>query len=113
MFNFDGQFSLPESQRIINRCPLCGGSASRLEARLLGQTPERQTVHVHCHECAGSIIAYFMMSGMGMTSYGLVTDLSFDDFIKFNHGSSIELDDVIRAHENLKSPYFLGKIKRP
>ncbi|NIP33104.1 hypothetical protein GWN26_13935 [Candidatus Saccharibacteria bacterium] len=113
MFNFDGQFSLPEGQRIINRCPLCGGSASRLEARLLGQTQERQTVHLHCHECAGSVIAYFVMSGMGMTSYGLVTDLSFDDFVKFKQGLAIELDDVIRAHENLKSPHFLGKIKRP
>jgi len=108
MFNLDGQFSLPENQKIINRCPLCNGSAKKLESRLLDDSGERQTVHLHCRECNGSIIALFLASSLGITSYGLVTDLSFDDVVKFKESGQIKLDDVIRTHENLKSAHFLS-----
>ena len=112
MFDFDGQFSLPENLKIINHCPLCNSSTKKLEARLLNESADRQTVYLHCAECSGSIIAHFMMSGAGITSYGLVTDLSFDDVVKFKKQVPVELDDVIRTHENLKSAHFLGKISR-
>jgi len=108
MFNIDGQFSLPENQKILTRCPLCNGPAKKLESRLLDDSGERQTVHLHCRECNGSIIALFMASSIGVTSYGLVTDLSFEDVVKFKQSVAIELDDVIRAHENLRSPHFLS-----
>jgi len=112
MFNFEGDFSLPEGRKVINQCPLCGSSGSQLEARLLVETGERQTVFIHCRACLGSIIAFFSIAGPGLTSYGLVTDLSFNDVLKFKERSAIELDDVIYAHENLKSPHFLAKINR-
>jgi hypothetical protein len=113
MLDFDGKFSLPENLKIINHCPLCSCSTTKLEARLLGETADRQTVYLHCAECGGSIIAHFMVSGAGITSYGLVTDLSFDDLVKFKKHDPLELDDVIRVHESLKSSHFLGKIRRP
>jgi len=110
MINFDSQFSLPENLKIISRCPLCGSSGKKLEARLLGEGIDRQVVHLHCAECLGSVIALFMMSGLGITSYGLVTDLSFEDVVKFDRSEEVSLDDVIRTHENLKSSHFLRKI---
>jgi hypothetical protein len=111
MIDFDNQFSLPEDIKIIERCPLCSSSKKKLKARTLRENIDRQIVHIHCQECLGSIIAIFMVSGMGITSYGLVTDLSYDDVQKFNHLNEIDLDDVIRAYENLKMDHFLARIR--
>lgn len=112
MINLDGNFSLPDSLKIINQCPLCQGSAKKIEARLLNESSQGQKIFFHCRQCQGSIIALFMMSGNGVTSYGLVTDLNFDDVLKFQQAESIAIDDVIFAHKSLNSGNFLAKINQ-
>ncbi|MDD4995331.1 MAG: hypothetical protein PHW53_02625 [Patescibacteria group bacterium] len=110
MFNFNSQFSLPENLKIMGNCPLCGSSTQKLEARVLRETTENQLVHLHCAACLGSVIALFMASGVGVASYGLITDLSYDDVLKFRNSDELTLDHVIRAHEEVDSPQFLAKI---
>jgi hypothetical protein len=43
-------------------------------------------------------------------SVGMVTDLSFDDVSRFLNQTSVSADDVLRAHQILKSPECLHKI---
>ncbi|MBU1921930.1 hypothetical protein KKD84_01750 [Patescibacteria group bacterium] len=110
MMDFQGKFSLPENLKILTKCPFCSANMEKLDVRLLQDMDDRQMVHIHCAACLGSMIALFLLAGPGIASIGLVTDLSFDDVVKFNKNDKIGLDDVLKTHEFLKSPRFLRRI---
>lgn len=110
MLEFHGKYSLPQGMKILNHCPFCGASAEEMDIKLLKKMMDREIIHVHCAACRGSIIALLMTSGPGVASIGLVTDLSFDDMVKFINNREISLDDVLGMHELLKSPHCLRKM---
>jgi uncharacterized Zn finger protein len=111
MMQFHGKINLPEHMKVLTSCPFCGASMEKLDIRLLKEMHDRELVHVHCEACLGSIIALLLMTGPGIASIGLVTDLSFDDMVKSVEEREVSLDDVLGMHELLKSPRFLKKLQ--
>jgi hypothetical protein len=110
MMNFQGKFSFQENSRLIAQCPICNAPVEKLDIRLIRETEGRQMVHIHCCDCLGSMVALLFHSGPGLASVGLVTDLSFGDLLKFTEEKEIGPDDVLEAHELLRTERFLGKL---
>jgi uncharacterized Zn finger protein len=101
----------PDSQRIVSYCPLCETEFNPMEARVLDESAEASLVHVRCKECRNAMLTLVLMTKAGVSSVGLVTDLSYDDVVKFKEGSGISVDDVMGAHQGLKNGGILRDLQ--
>ncbi len=95
------QFS-DEGLRLVSFCPLCETHYHPGEARVLHQEGNSQLVHLTCPRCANSMIALLVAGQNGVSSVGLVTDLSFGDVIRFRGTGAVETDDVLEVHAALE-----------
>jgi hypothetical protein len=73
-----------------------------MEARVLGEKEDGHLLHIRCKKCWNSILALVLVSNAGVSSVGLITDLTFDDVRKFSgRETEVTTDDVISVHELL------------
>ncbi|MEA3248982.1 MAG: hypothetical protein U9Q03_01340 [Patescibacteria group bacterium] len=91
-----------EGVKLVSYCPLCGSSYTPLETKVLGEKDDSHLLHIQCGNCSNAIIALIMMSKVGVSSVGLVTDLAHDEVDRFKREPHISTDDVIDAHHLLQ-----------
>lgn len=91
-----------ETTRFLSVCPLCEATFNPMEARVLGEENESHLLHIQCRKCLNALLALVFISPMGMSSVGLVTDLSFDDALKFKEDAGVTADDVLDTHTLLQ-----------
>lgn len=90
-----------EILRLISYCPLCESQTKPLRARVLEERADGNLIHVQCANCRSSMLALVMNSPLGVTSIGLVTDLTSDDVLRFKDNLGLEADDVLAVHQLL------------
>lgn len=66
---------------------------------MLEERDEAHLVHIQCSSCGSSIVALIMNSAIGLTSMGLVTDLTGDDVLRFKDEAAVTADDVLGFHQ--------------
>lgn len=87
---------------MISFCPLCETNYNPMEARVLGEKEDGHLLHIRCKKCWNSILALVLVSNAGVSSVGLITDLTFGDVQKFSTKETrVTTDDVIAVHELL------------
>lgn len=105
-----GQKGQPKSWRdalkIINRCPVCEAVYNADDARLFAEDGEASLVHITCGKCRSHFMALLMVMKQGLSSVGLLTDLTFDDLKRLQKAGPITLDEAIEAHEILEREDF-------
>ncbi|MBI5466144.1 MAG: hypothetical protein HY974_02565 [Candidatus Kerfeldbacteria bacterium] len=92
---------LPEVLRLISYCPLCEAAYSPLQARVLEEREDAHLLHIQCSHCHSSIVALVLSSAIGITSVGLVTDLTGDDVLRFKDAEALNTDEVLSFHHLL------------
>ena len=92
-----------EGVKLISYCPLCGSSYTPLQAQVLGEKEDSHLMHIQCGNCANAIIALVIVSSVGVSSVGLVTDLGFEEVGRFKEDRAISTDDVIDMHHLLQN----------
>lgn len=102
-----------DSIKIISYCPLCRTHYNPLSAQMLEQTETAHLMYIRCRKCSSSIVTLVVMGVVGVTSMGLVTDLTSDDVLKFQHARSIDQEDVLDIYEQIRSQDFLHRIIHP
>ncbi len=97
-----------EGVKLISYCPLCGNSYTPKEAQVLGEKEDSHLMHIQCGNCSNAIIALVIISPVGVSSVGLVTDLAFEEVDRFKDDRSVNTDDVIDIHHLLldESKFF-------
>lgn len=98
----NGFHLLPEGLRMISSCPVCGHRYGPDQARLIEEKGEAHLVHIQCAKCQGGVIALIVKGGIGVSSVGLVTDLTAEDVYRFKESDSLTEDDCIAIHEYLE-----------
>lgn len=91
-----------ENLRLISYCPLCSTHYNPGEAEVLEERNGAHLIHVSCRKCESSIVAVIMTGGIGVSSVGLITDLTGKDVVRFKNAKPISSDDVIEAYELTK-----------
>ena len=102
-----------EGVKLISYCPLCASSYNPREARVLGEKEDTHLLHIQCGNCGCAIIALVLISPVGVSSVGLVTDCSSGEAHDFSHSAAVSVDDVIDIHELLKDgqpPFHFEKV---
>src|SRR3989338_5904797 len=90
-----------ENLKIVSHCPVCGSSYNPLEAHVLAEKSDAHLVLIRCRTCQTAVLAVIMSSSVGVSSVGLITDLSSDDVMKFQDAAPVTTDDVIELHQLL------------
>lgn len=90
-----------ESLRLISYCPICNTHYNPLAAQVLEERDDAHLIHVECRKCGSSIVALVLTGGIGISSVGLVTDLTGEEVLKFRKRESVRCDDVLDAHTEL------------
>lgn len=101
-----------DNPTLITHCPICNARFNPLEAKILQESDITHLVHVKCQYCHSAIVALIMVNNMGVSSVGLVTDLSSEDTLKFIAERPIDSDDVLEVHQALNNQkVFIDNLK--
>mgnify|MGYP001568762633 CR=1 FL=1 len=79
-----------------------------MEARVLDEDGETHLLHVRCKNCANAMLALVLVTKAGVSSVGLVTDLSYEDVVQFRSSAKVSVDDVLSIHGILEQ----GKLEK-
>ncbi len=92
-----------EGLKVVSACPVCKRRYDPVEARILMEKNDTHLLHMKCQSCSSSVLAVLMSNSAGMSSVGLVTDLSADEVMYFKNAQKVEYDDVITLHKLMKN----------
>lgn len=59
-------------------------------------------LHVQCKSCGSSVVSVVYSDGLGISSMGLVSDLTAEDVLEFKGSKGICVDDVMEMHRFLE-----------
>ncbi|MFC1687530.1 hypothetical protein ACFL0L_03035 [Patescibacteria group bacterium] len=71
------------------------------DAKVLEESEDTHLMHVVCRRCSSSILVLMLTGDLGISSVGMVTDLTSEDVLKFKNAEEIGSDDVLLLHEHL------------
>lgn len=91
-----------EGIKLISYCPLCESSFNPEATQVLGEKEDSHLLHIRCGNCSNAIIALVLISSVGVSSVGLVTDLQYQEVHHFKKERAINTDDVIDVHDLLQ-----------
>ena len=93
---------LDDSIHLITRCPFCSAEYDLDGAQVIGEENDATMVYITCSECESSIVAIVAMSGLGIVSLGLVTDMTIEDTKHFMNAGKVTSDELLEVYELLE-----------
>ncbi|MFH1236538.1 MAG: hypothetical protein V1685_06435 [Parcubacteria group bacterium] len=92
--------------KLITYCPLCRTHYSIRDAKILEEREDSHLMHIVCRRCSSSILVLMLIGELGVSSVGMVTDLTSDDVLRFKGVLPVTDDDVLCLHEYLQQEEF-------
>ena len=97
--------------KFISNCPVCKAlynveTVKILDTHSHAGGAEAKFVHFFCDNCRTNFIATIMMMAKGISTVGMITDLSFDDVEKFYHLPPFTVDELIEARQFINNKNF-------
>jgi hypothetical protein len=93
---------LEDANHIVSRCPLCNAVYRMEDAQVIETSDDSSMVYVECGRCKSSIVAVVAMSGMGMVSLGMVTDMTREDVERFHTSPSMSSNELLEMIQLLQ-----------
>ena len=90
---------LDYNMHFVSRCPFCSAEYELEGAKVIGEEDDSTMIYVTCSECESSIVAIVAMSGLGIISLGLVTDMTADDTKRFMGSKNVSSDELLSMYE--------------
>lgn len=91
---------------LINQCPICGQNYDSKATRLFLDKQATHLVHITCGYCHSYFLAMVMELGRGISTIGVVTDLSFADVERLHDQEPIEVNEAIEGYEFVEQNDF-------
>jgi uncharacterized protein (UPF0212 family) len=95
--------------QLSSRCPLCDASFKPQSAEILDESQQGILFHLTCPQCRSSLLAVVAASKLGLSSFGMVTDLTAEDVKRLRKANAISQEDVLKAYQELTT--FAGSFK--
>jgi hypothetical protein len=88
--------------RIVSRCPICQQEHNPTETAILDENDGAHLIYIKCRNCNSGVVAMVAMGVTGVTSLGLVTDLTSQEILKIKDFGRINEEDVLSLHKYLE-----------
>lgn len=98
---------------LINQCPICGQNYDSKATRLFLDKQATHLVHITCGHCQSYFLAMVMELGRGISTIGVVTDLSFADVERLHSQEPIRINEAIEGYEFIEQNNFCKLIAPP
>src|SRR3990172_7758392 len=83
--------------QLSNRCPLCNEVFPSTSAEIVDESQQGILFHLTCPNCQSSLLAVVAASKLGLSSFGMVTDLSAADVKRLRRSPALTQEDVLHA----------------
>lgn len=93
----------PEGLKLISKCPICSEQYQPFQANIVEEKTDAQLVHIQCRNCQSAIVALIVNGQLGLTSIGLITDLTSLDVETFKDAPPLTESDVFETFQQLKN----------
>lgn len=90
-----------QALKFIGRCPACGAAYAANAGQRFAGDGRADLVHLTCLKCSGHFIALVMSLGHGLSSIGMMTDLSLADAERLLKAEPFSLDEALEACRDL------------
>jgi len=87
--------------KIISNCPVCDSRNFPSQIKVLQEKDNSHLLYVQCRRCKSRVIVLITAHQNGISSVGLLTDLSSDEVLKFSTQEPINHDDVLELYDSL------------
>lgn len=94
-----------EALKFIGHCPICNKHYEENRAKLFAKHHEANLIHITCSKCAGNFIAMVVVMSQGLSSVGMVTDLTFDDAKLLYKTAPLTVDEIISGYQFFQKNY--------
>ena len=94
--------------RVMQTCPICNTAYDERYARVLAGRGNANLVHTTCARCLSAIVALVVTGSGGVSSVGMLTDMNYDDALRFHADDAISIDDCLTLHQLLATPVSWG-----
>jgi len=91
----------PRDVQLSSRCPLCNAVFQPAGAEILDESQQGILFHLTCPNCRASLLAVVAASKLGLSSFGMVTDLTAIDVRRLKRSPAITQEDVLDAYEEV------------
>ena len=86
-----------EALKFIHKCPVCGASYAPECAQVITQKRAANLVHISCDACRGNFVALILATSRGISTIGMVSDLTYDDIGRAYMSEPIGVDELIEG----------------
>lgn len=83
---------------MLSFCPLCQAKQGAIEANVLEEAGETHLLHLHCRHCHIAILAIVNMTPLGLSSFGMITDLSVADAQRLKSVEPVNAEEALNLH---------------
>jgi rubredoxin len=97
----DKQNSLFDQIKLMKNCPQCKAEYTKEAFEIVEEGTGTHLVHLTCSHCANAMLALIVISKLGMSSVGMLTDLSALDAKHFHHKDALDEESVLGFHDCL------------
>lgn len=91
-----------QSNQFVSRCPLCNAGYRMGDAYTLESAEDASMIYIECARCKSSIVAVVAMSGVGIVSFGMVTDMTREDVERLRATSSMNSNELLEMIQLLQ-----------
>jgi len=107
------QNSLFDKIKLMKTCPLCKAEYTKEALEIVEERTGTHLVHLTCSECQNAMLALIVVSKLGMSSVGMLTDLNATDAQRLHHKQAITEEQILDFHEYLNqySKEFIHLLK--
>ena len=100
--NKNSSQSIQESLKLMNQCPVCKEGYETSEDNILEEKNGAHLIHITCPHCQSKVSAMVMVSQVGLSSVGMVTDLTADDVLRLRNQEPVSENELLDFHVLLK-----------
>ena len=101
---------LQEGLKLLRRCPLCKHEFGKEAVSFLEQSKQSHLVHITCPRCQNAVLAVVLISPLGMSSVGVLTDLGAGEVIRLRGRGRISEEDILNFYRVLRKTNNFEKI---
>ncbi len=88
--------------KLMKECPLCGKNYTAPSLKVIEQQKDTRLVHCTCQHCKQSLLAVIVTTRLGVSSIGILTDLTISDVYSFQNKNPICENDILDFHQFLE-----------
>ncbi len=86
----------------VSRCPFCGTSYREDRVKAIPSHGAEEVMHATCSDCSRAMLFSLERKVESVSCIGMFTDCDAEDCLRFRQAKRITLDDVLRAHVELR-----------